>query len=76
MPDSTEQSPTKQQRIALTYLRISREELEAKDVNLAVAKRVRAHYVTLARDYGMTNVAIAEALGLTEGAVRLMLKGE
>jgi len=36
-------------------------------------KRVRLHYVRLARDYGVTLKDIGEALDITEGAVRGML---
>jgi hypothetical protein len=53
-------------RIALDYLRISK-------VRLQEAAQVRIQYVLLAKQYGVSNVAIGEALGIGESAVRGML---
>ena len=76
MTNSTGTDNVSRQQIALTYLRFSREDALAADTNEAVGRRVRLHYVRLARDYGVTLKAIGEALGLTESAVRFMLAKE
>ena len=54
---------SRRQQIALDYLSIARREFEE-----ATAGRVR--YAILAREYGVTNAAIGEALGISESAVR------
>jgi hypothetical protein len=55
------------QQIALDYLGIAAREFEQ-------AARNRIRYVQLAREYGVTNAAIGEALGVTESAVRGLLE--
>ena len=49
--------------IAAEFLRIA-----ARDLATATLARIR--YIGLARQYGVTNAAIADALGVTEKAVR------
>ena len=53
--------------IAAEFLRIA-----ARD--LATATRARIRYIGLARQYGVTNAAIADALGVTEKAVRGLIE--
>ena len=55
------------QAIAADYLRLGREHLER-------AKSLRVHYARLARSEGLSYVRIGELLGITDAAVRLMLK--
>jgi|GEM_PF-7119818 len=73
MNDSTKDSLI--QGVALTHLRFVQEEIAATTNTDAVNKRVRLHYVRLARDSGVTHKAIGDALCVTEGAVRAILKG-
>lgn len=54
---------TRQQEIALTYLELTRQQMDE-------ARRNRALYVRLGRQYGLTNQAIGDALGITEARVR------
>lgn len=56
--------------IALDYLKRSRADYESATRDLQNAARVRLHYIKLAREYGVTNAAIGEALGIVESAVR------
>jgi hypothetical protein len=51
------------QEIALIHLKLCREEMDR-------AKRNRTLYVDLARQYGLSNQAIGDALGMTEVGVR------
>lgn len=55
------------QQIALDYLALSQREFEQATTN-------RIRYMQLARDYGVTNAAIGEAVGLTESTVRGILE--
>jgi hypothetical protein len=48
-------------------------ELAADD--LAKAKRARDHYIVLSRKYGLNNVEIGAALGISEARVRAILAG-
>jgi len=73
MTNSNQTDTDSRQQIALDYLRMSREDSLTNSVSDVVVKRVRLHYVRLARDYGVTLKAIGEALDITEGAVRGML---
>lgn len=73
MTDSTGTDHVSRQQISLAYLRSIRENEIAADNSDAVAKRVRLHYVRLARDRGVTLKAIGEALDVTESAVRFIL---
>ena len=54
-------------RIAGDYLTRVRDDLER-------AKRTRVEYIRLAREYGLTNEAIGMLLGITETAVRALVK--
>lgn len=58
---------TGRQALALHLLDLTREES-------ARAKRNRIYYAGLARDNGITNQQIGDKLGVTETAIRLMLK--
>lgn len=53
--------------IAVEYLHLTREHLER-------SKNLRLHFVRLARDEGVTNAQIGEALGITEAAVRKLIE--
>lgn len=55
------------QRIAGEYLTRARDDLER-------AARTRIYYVVQARKYGMTNEAIGALLGISESAVRALVK--
>ncbi len=48
-------------------------ELAADD--LAKAKRARDHYISLSHKYGLNNVEIGAALGISEARVRAILAG-
>lgn len=56
-----------QQAIALDFLHRAEEELKQR-------RQKRDYFLTLARDKGVTHQRIADVLGVTEGAVRAMLK--
>lgn len=58
---------TAHQQIALDFLGFARDDMER-------ATRTRIRYVSLARGYGLTNAAIGEALGVTEGAIRGLIE--
>ena len=53
--------------IALGYLHLTREQMDT-------AKNQRLTYIRLGRQYGLTWEAMGEALGITETAVRLLVK--
>lgn len=55
--------------IARIYLELSREDLEN-------VKRNRDNYIHLAKKYGLSNVEIGEAVGLSEARVRAILRGD
>lgn len=55
------------QRLATQYLKITRDHYE-------LATQQRTYWMKLARDYGMTNSQIGEALGISEAAVRSWLR--
>lgn len=57
------------QQIALSHLKLCRMELER-------AKQSRALYAALARQYGLSNQAIGDALGVTEAGVRRILTAD
>jgi hypothetical protein len=54
-------------------VRITREYLNLARDDLNTALRVRLHYIRLGRGYGMTWAEIGDALGKSEGAVRMMV---
>ncbi len=54
-------------QIAVEYLSLSREHVER-------SKRLRLHYVRLARENGLTYGEIGDALGVTEAAVRKLIE--
>ncbi|WIB25843.1 hypothetical protein [Curtobacterium sp. MCSS17_015] len=54
------------QQIAIDHLKLCRSQLTE-------AKRLRTMYVELARQYGLSNQAIGDALGITEAGVRRIL---
>jgi DNA-directed RNA polymerase sigma subunit (sigma70/sigma32) len=58
----------RRQQIALDHLALCREEMDQ-------ARRSRQHYVTLARQYGLTHQAIGDALGVSEARIRQILAG-
>ena len=53
--------------IAIEYLHLTKEHLER-------SKNLRLHFVRLARDEGVTNADIGDALGITEAAVRKLIE--
>lgn len=61
-PDNTSRST------CTLFLELSRDDLEK-------AKRARNHYIGLAHKYGLSNVEIGAALGITEARVRAILAG-
>lgn len=73
MTNSNQTDTDSRQQTALDYLRILREDSLTNATSDAVVKRVRLHYVRLARDCGVTLKDIGDALNITEGAVRAML---
>ncbi len=58
---------TAKQEIAVAHLRLAKEQLER-------SKRLRLHYVRLARENGLTYGEIGDALGVTEAAVRKLIE--
>lgn len=53
--------------IALSYLKLTRQQMEA-------ARRNRVVFIELGQQYGLTNVEIGSALGMTEANVRSLVK--
>lgn len=53
--------------IARTFLRLANGEYQAR-------KERRAYFATLAKSHGLTNQDIANEYGITEAAVRAMIK--
>lgn len=58
---------TEHQRLTLEYLERARQDLET-------AARSRIRYAQLGRQYGLTNQEIADALQVSEAAVRSLLQ--
>lgn len=55
-------------------IRLAHEFLARAAEDLAKAKRTRVAYAAAAREHGLTNVEIGSSLGISEGAVRKLLK--
>lgn len=68
LPKNISAEPS-QRDIARIYLELSKSDLEN-------AKRNRSYYIGLAHRYGLSNVEIGEAVGVTEARVRAILGGE
>ena len=66
VPTTARTDPTVLTATALEFLAIHREAM-------AREKRTRLYVVRLAKHYGVTNREIADALGVTEAGVRMML---
>lgn len=49
--------------------------LELSRNDLSTAKTARDHYIHLSHKYGLSNVEIGSALGITESRVRAILSG-
>ena len=55
--------------IARTFLRLAHQEFQTRKSN-------RAYFAALAREHGLTNQDIANEYGMTEAAVRAMIKAD
>lgn len=66
VPETTDALQDRHQQQAITLLQKSRTDLDS-----AIRGRIRTAH--LARAYGLTNQAIADQLGITEGGVRALL---
>jgi DNA-directed RNA polymerase specialized sigma24 family protein len=59
---------------AIELLMMNRAERAETEEHLDKLKRATTYFVVLARQYGVTNQEIADVLGVTEGAVRALVK--
>jgi len=55
-------------------VRIARERLRLAQDDLKTAQQTRLYYVRLGRGYGMTWAAIGDALGLSDGAAKMIVR--
>lgn len=62
------------QELARTYLSMAAEHYHHTQEQRRLAQNGRAHFAELAKQHGITNVEIAHAYGISETAVRAMLK--
>lgn len=62
------------QDLALTYLRMAAERHRTNTDAVKVSDAHRAYFATIARRHGITLQRIADEYGITESAVRAMLK--
>lgn len=66
LPDCTP-STTSRQEIARTFLTLANSEYQKHRLH-------RGYYARIAKEHGLTNQEIADAYGVTEAAVRTLIK--
>lgn len=62
--------------IAVGYLRMTKQRLDQAHRDIASAYNNQSTYVRLGRQYGLTNQAIGDLLGVTEARVRQIAAGD
>ena len=60
-------APTPASDLARQFLHLANEEYQ-------IRRRNRGYFARLAKDYGLTNQEIADVYGITEAAVRALIK--
>lgn len=72
LPENSDWIQTK--NVAITFLEFAARDHKYAEHVLANAQKMRVYYATKAKQQGLTNKAIGEIYGITESAVRAMLK--
>jgi len=67
LPDVTPTPTSSRQVIARTFLGLANAEYQAHRTH-------RGYYARIAKDHGLTNQEIADVYGITEAAVRALIK--
>lgn len=67
LPDCTPSNKGDRQELARTFLKLANSEYQNH-------RQHRGYYATIAKQHGLTNQEIADTYGITEAAVRALIK--
>jgi len=67
LPDCTPSTTSDRRELARTFLKLANSEYQKH-------RQHRGYYATIAKQHGLTNQEIADAYGITEAAVRTLIK--
>jgi len=67
LPDCTQETTSDRQELARTFLKLANSEYQKH-------RQHRGYYARIAKQHGLTNQEIADAYGITEAAVRTLIK--
>jgi DNA-binding transcriptional regulator LsrR (DeoR family) len=67
LPDCTQETTRDRQELARTFLKLANSEYQKH-------RQHRGYYAAIAKQHGLTNQEIADAYGITEAAVRTLIK--